>query len=231
MEINKLFLAATCAVLFLTSCTEEKLETVGGSTKNSQVVFSYKDEGRTKEMLNYTQIIDVLKLYDVTRITPIEESLGYEDSRINTFNFIQFKKYLGHIENLSAKSGIEITGISFIATAKKLDNVKNKGYGSLIYLPSTTVNGKQFLFDPEQSFKQKKLVTFKEMLAKHGYNWIYDSKESYSKGKRRDCNYTIELEEGVLNRGEEGQAGSQGEQSGAGNLTHIKPPYLDQGEQ
>ncbi|MEX6626460.1 hypothetical protein [Tenacibaculum salmonis] len=190
--------------------------------EEQQTVFSYKDEGRTKEMLNYTEIIDALKLYDVTRISPIEKALGYEDSRINTFNFVQFKKYLGRIENLSRKLGVEITGISFISTAKQIDNTNDKGYGSLIYLPSTTVNGQQVLFDPEQSVKQRKLVTFKEMLAKHGYNWIYDSKESYSKGKRRDYNYKIELEQSVLSRGEQG---GSGEDSGAGNYSNMTPPH------
>ena len=65
-------------------------------------------------MLTYPQVIDMLKKYDDSRIEPFEQAYGYEDTRVNIFNFDQFKKYLGHIENLSKKAGIRISGISFI---------------------------------------------------------------------------------------------------------------------
>ncbi|CAM1356031.1 hypothetical protein [Tenacibaculum halocynthiae] len=211
--------------IFCKECTYE--ECIESANENG--VFCYKDEGRTKEMLSYSEIIEMLKSYDMTRIEPIEKALGYEDSRINTFDFIQFKKYLGHIENLSRKVKIEITGISFIATAKPNHKGKEKGYGSLIYMPSTTIRGKQVLFDPVQSAKRGELVTFKEMLVKHGYNWIYDSEGEYKEGKRKDYNYSLQSikKETVAfsMRNGEGNTNMDGDDSGAGNLSHKKPPY------
>ncbi|WP_435261535.1 hypothetical protein [Tenacibaculum sp. nBUS_03] len=207
--------------IFCKECTyEECLEKA-----NEKGIFCYKDEGRTKEMLSYSEIIEMLKSYDTTRIEPIEKALGYEDSRINTFDFIQFKKYLGHIENLSRKVKIEITGISFIATAKPNHKEEEKGYGSLIYMPSTTVKGKQILFDPVQSAKQGKLITFKEMLVKHGYNWIYDSEGDYKEGKRKDYNYSLpsikkETVAFSLRNGDDME-----EASGAGDRGLPQPPY------
>ena len=190
-------------------------------------IFCYKDEGRTKEMLNYSEIITALKSYDTSRIAPFEKAFGYEDSRVNTFDFVQFKKYLGHVENLSKKANIKMTGISFISVAKMHEN-ENKEYGSLIYIPSTTVNGMQVLYDPVQSVRQGTLVTFKEMLEKHGYNWIYDSKEAYKKGKRDDYDYGLKSDQKsrmmvmstILNDTLEGD-----EESGAGNWSTMKPPY------
>lgn len=207
--------------LFCEECTEEECL----KKANEKGVFCYKDEGRTKEMLSYSEIIDMLKNYDVTRIEPAEKALGYEDSRVNTFDFIQFKKYLGHIEGLSKRAGIEITGISFISTVKSNHNGKEKGYSSLIYMPSTTVKGKQVLFDPVQSGRQEKLVTFKEMLVKHGYNWIYDTEGEYKEGKRKDYNYSLQSvkKETVTFSMRDGDG--MEEESGAGNLSHIKPPY------
>ncbi|CAL2077420.1 hypothetical protein [Tenacibaculum sp. 190524A02b] len=195
-------------------------------------IFCYKDEGRTEEMLSYPEVIEMLKHYDLTRIEPVERMLGYEDSRVNTFDFLQFKKYLGHIENLSKKAGIRITGISFINTVKPNHDEKEKGYGSLIYIPTTTMNGEQIAFDPVQSANRGKLVTFREMLAEYGYNWIYDTEGAYKEGKRKDNNYSIEnLQKQESQKSENAQEvksfalrGAEGE-SGAGNWGTRKPPY------
>ncbi|CAM1360077.1 conserved exported hypothetical protein [Tenacibaculum sediminilitoris] len=191
----------------------------------SEGTFCYSDEGRTKEMLNYKEIINMLSSYDKTRIAPMEEALGYEDTRANTFDFVQFKKYLGHVENLSKKANVKITGISFISTAK--ENYKNTGksYSSLIYIPTTTIDGEQIAFDPVQSAKQGKLVTFEEMLAKHGYKWIYNTKEEFKRGKRDDYNYRMK----VLKENKAGFmfATSLDDEllSGAGNHATLAPPY------
>ncbi len=191
-----------------------------------QGIFCYKDEGRTKEMLTYPEIIEMLKKYDDSRIKPFEQAYGYEDTRMNIFNFDQFKKYLGHIENLSKKAGIRISGISFIYGAKDHDGAEY-GYNSLLYLPSTIVNGKEVLFDPVQSAKRGELVTFKEMLERYGYQWIYDNAEDYEQGKRKDNNY--DLKSNQVKSGEFRMVSNDGfgqeDESGAGNWGSIKPPY------
>ncbi|CAM1334644.1 conserved protein of unknown function [Tenacibaculum aestuariivivum] len=212
-------LAAFFKNIFSNKCTlEECLKEA-----KEKGIFYYTDEGRTKEMLSYNEIINMLKHYDSTRIAPVEKILGYEDSRVNTFNFVQFKKYLAHVENLSKKSGVEITGISFISVVKSNYNGKEKGYSSLIYIPSTTLKGVQVLFDPVQTAEQGKLVTFKEMLLKHGYNWIYDSEREYEKGKRKDNNYNLQSENNQIANSARGPQGDAG--SGAGNYSQICPPY------
>ncbi|WP_422090179.1 hypothetical protein [Tenacibaculum ovolyticum] len=208
--------------IFCKECTtEECLEDA-----NKKGIFCYKDEGRTKEMLSYSEIIDMLKRYDTTRIQPLEGVLGYEDSRVTTFDFIQFKKYLGHVENLSKKANVKMTGISFIASAKKHEK-NGKEYSGLIYMPSTTIKGTDVLYDPLQSAKQGKLVTFKEMLEKHGYNWIYDTEGDYKEGKRKDYNYslkTVKKQEANL-RGGDDDVIIVSDDSGMGNLGQISPPY------
>lgn len=176
--------------------------------------FCYSDEGRTPEMLDYTEIVSMLRNYDTTRIAPLEKALGYEDSRINTYNFKQFRKYLGRVKNLSRKAGIKITGLSFISAAKPNYNGTGRSYQDLIYIPTTTIDGKQVAFDAVQSVEQGRLVTFKEMLAKNGYNWIYNSEGDFNSGKRDDYNYSIELLGDPMK-----------EPSGAGNVAHLAPPF------
>lgn len=219
----------TLVMSFTVSCDKTNGSKCDCDDWQSQVpegTFCYSDEGRTKEMLNYKEVIQMLSSYDRTRIAPLEEALGYEDTRANTFDFVQFKKYLGHVENLSKKAEIKITGISFISTAKENHNKTGKSYSSLIYIPTTTINGKQIAFDPVQSAKQGKLVTFKEMLEKHGYKWIYNTKEEFIKGKRDDYNYRVKTVR-------ENKAGfmyttsllDDELSSGAGNYGQLSPPY------
>ncbi|TDQ21922.1 hypothetical protein [Tenacibaculum caenipelagi] len=219
----------TLAVSFAVSCekTDSKCDCDDWRSQVPEGTFCYSDEGRTKEMLNYKEIVEMLSNYDRTRIAPIEKTLGYEDTRANTFDFAQFKKYLAHVENMSKKANIEITGISFISTAKENHNNTGKSYSSLIYIPTTTINDKQIAFDPVQSAKQGKLVTFKEMLAKHGYKWIYNTKEEFEKGKRDDYNYNIR----VLKENKAGfmYASPLNDESlsGAGNQANLEPPYAN----
>ncbi|SED20327.1 hypothetical protein SAMN04489761_4608 [Tenacibaculum sp. MAR_2009_124] len=189
-------------------------------------IFCYKDEGRTKEMLAYPEVIEMLKRYDGTRIEPFEQAYGYEDTRMNTFNFYQFKKYLGHIENLSKRAGIRISGISFIYGAKNHEGARH-GYNSLVYLPSTVINGKEVLFDPVQSARQGKLVTFKEMLERYGYQWIYDDAEDYEQGKRKDNNYDLKSNQEKSSEFKmiSNDDFDQEDESGTGNHSTLAPPY------
>ncbi|CAM1346034.1 hypothetical protein [Tenacibaculum crassostreae] len=222
--LRLLFLAFVMS--FAVSCEKHqcKCEHDDWQSQLPEGTFCYSDLGRTNEMLNYPEIVEMLRNYDTTRIAPLEKALGYPDSRINTYNYQNFKNYLGHIESLSKKAKIEITGISFISAAKPDYNGTGKSYQDLIYIPTTTIDGKQVAFDPVQSTKKGKLVTFKEALAANGYNWIYNSKEEFEEGKRVDYNYSIK----VL---KENKAGFMSltppgdDDSGAGNKGNLEPPY------
>ncbi|WP_428742623.1 hypothetical protein [Tenacibaculum sp.] len=217
----------TLVMSFAVSCekTDSKCDCDDWRSQVPEGTFCYSDEGRTKEMLNYKEIVAMLSNYDRTRIAPVEKTLGYEDTRANTFDFVQFKKYLAHVENMSKKANVKITGISFISAAKPDYKGTGKTYQNLIYIPTTTINGKQIAFDPVQSAKQGKLVTFKEMLVSNGYKWIYDTKEEFEKGKRDDYNYNIRvLRE---NKANFVSALTLDEESlsGAGNQGQLSPPF------
>lgn len=225
MKKTNLLLIFAFAFSILTSCKEHKCK-CDCDDWQSQVpegTFCYSDEGRTKEMLNYKQVISMLKNFDRTRIAPLEKALGYQDARIHNYNFAQFKKYLGHVENLSKKANVEITGISFIAGAKKDYKGTGRVYQDLIYIPTTTVNGKQIPFDPVHSARQGKLVTFKDMLAKHGYKWIYNTAEEFKEGRNPNYDYSLPIkrknEAGIFTFSYD-----DGE-SGAGNFATLRPPY------
>ncbi|APG66145.1 hypothetical protein LPB136_12530 [Tenacibaculum todarodis] len=220
MKTNRLVLFLSIVMIgFLTSC-EKKCNCDDQNFTPPDGTFCYVDEGRTEEMLDYTEIVAMLRNYDATRIAPLEKALGYEDSRLNTYNFEGFKKYLGHIENLSKKAKIKISGISFISAAKANYDGTKRSYQDLIYIPTTTVNGKQIAFDPVQSLKQGKLVTFKEMLAANGYNWIYNSIEDFKKGKRPDNNYSTQQQQ----QQQKSTILTGNQKSGAGNWGQLTPP-------
>lgn len=185
--------------------------------------FTYRYKGRPKSALNYKEIIEMLADYDKTRIAPLEKALGYEDSRINNYNFEEFMAYLGYIQKLSREAGITITGISFISASKPNYNNTGKSYQDLIYIPTTTIDGKQIPFDPVLSAKKKKVVTFKQALAERGYNWIYNTKKEFEDGKRADNNYRT-----IVKQDKAGVLTLQSpfdEDSGAGNLGRLEPPY------
>lgn len=225
MKKTNLLLIFVVALAILTSCKDHKCKCDCDDWQSlvPEGTFCYSDEGRTEEMLDYKEVIDMLKNFDRTRIAPLESALGYQDARIHNYNFDQFKKYLGHVENLSKKANVKITGISFIAGVKENYKGKGKGYQDLIYIPTTTVNGKQIPFDPLHSARQGKLVTFKEMLAKHGYKWIYNTIEEFKEGKNPNYDYSLPIKK-------QNEAGFfapsyDDGKSGAGNKGQLQPPY------
>ncbi|CAM1342686.1 hypothetical protein [Tenacibaculum aestuarii] len=221
--LQLVFLVLLMSIVSSCDNTDKKCDCDDWQSQVPEGTFCYSDLGRTNEMLNYPEIVEMLRNYDTTRIAPLEKALGYPDSRINTYNYQNFKNYLGHIENLSKKAKIEITGISFISAAKPDYNGKGKSYQDLIYIPTTTIDGEQVAFDPVQSTKKGRLVTFKEALAANGYNWIYNSKKEFEAGKRADYNYSIKILK-------ENKAGFMSmlpplDDSGAGNKANLTPPY------
>lgn len=206
-------LVLTFFMSFIVSCEKHKCK-CEHEDKDFEIpegTFCYVDEGRTGEMLNYDEVVAMLTDYDQTREAPLEKALGYKDARINIFEFSKFKKYLGHIEAQSKKAKIKITGISFIYASKKNYNGTNKSYQSLLYIPTTTINGKQVQFDPVQSAKQGKLVTFKDMLAGYNYNWQYGKNDA---DKNNENKLTLKSKAQLKNQ-----------PSGAGNFGTSRPPY------
>ncbi len=205
MKTNRLALVGAIIVMGLLGSCQKKCDCDNQSFTPPDGTFCYTDEGRQKEMLNYSEIVDMLTEYNKTRQIPLEKALGYQDTRINNFNFEQFKKYLGYIEHLSDSAKIKITGISFVSAAKANYLGEGKSYQSLIYMPTTLINGKQVAFDPVQSVKQGKLVTVKQILAKYNYNWPYGKKMNSEQMKVMHQKSTLkedDLESGAGNKGQ-----------------------------
>lgn len=232
-KTNQFLLACAIMMAVLSSCaTECKCEENAPKEVNPEELEGYfchpAKEGRPASALNYPEIVSMLKAYDATRIAPLAKALGYEDSRINTYDFNSFMNYLNYIKKATKKlrkKGIKvkIKGISFISAVKKDYAGTGKSYQDLIYIPTTMVKGKEVPFDPVQSLEQGRVVTLKEVLAKYGYNWIYNTKEEWENGKRKDFNYSIKPNM---------QGGSLidamfSDISGAGNTANLAPPYED----
>lgn len=170
---------AIAFILFMTSC--EKHECKRSHEKSEHKViegtFNYTDKGRPTNMIKYNEIVNMLEAYDSTRKFVLEKSLGFEDTRVNTYPIEELKNYLGYIENLCVQKNIPLTGINIISAAypNKKSNSKEAGYQTLIFMPTTTIDGEYFVtFDPLKSVKGNP-ITFKSILAKKGYKWLYDN--------------------------------------------------------
>lgn len=216
-------------ISFMSSCKEEHKCNHESKSINPEDIEGYFThpalESRPSVALDYDQVVSMLKEYDATRIEPLEKALGYPDSRINTYDFNQFIQYLNYVKKLSKKvgpKGINITGISFISAAMPNYEGLKKSYQDLIYIPTTTINGKQIPFDAVLSAERDSLVTFKAALAENGYNWIYNTKKEFEEGKNEKNDYSI-------SKLKENKAGVVSlvfkERSGAGNLGQLEPPY------
>lgn len=186
-KTNQILVVCAIAMAAIFASCEQKSKKGNGNdqTKTSEVnclenlpegTFYYVDKGRPSNALKYKEIVEMLKAYDDTRKEVLTKALGFEDTRVNTYPLQQLKDYLGYIENMAAKEGIPITGINIISAAyPKTQGGKEAGYQTLIFMPTTEVDGDKYVtFDPIYS-KKGKIVTLKTILAKKKYNWPYDS--------------------------------------------------------
>lgn len=141
-------------------------------------------------LLDYTKIVAMLREYDNIKLNIDDttkkvsmKALKYEDVRISTFDFTNFKNYITYIENLATEKGITLKGISFIKGSYNEATAHDKifvGYESLMYVPTTLIDGKETLIDLEHS-SEGNIVSFRSMLASNDYEWNYDGKEDTNK--------------------------------------------------
>ncbi|SNR14310.1 hypothetical protein [Tenacibaculum jejuense] len=172
-------------------------------------------------LLTYKEVVTMLRAYDETRLDQFIGVLGFEDTRINTFEFAELKNYMNYVEKLAKEKGIKLKGISFIKGVYK-ENVKNDkfiDYENLLYTPTAIINGKETLIDVVNSSKDK-LATFKDMLAKYHYEWRYDNKENYKLKTEKDKKIkdTNEIQSRISNDG------SDDTLSGISNFGELRPP-------
>ncbi len=207
MKTTKVLLVATITVASFLSCqnnTDELRE------KENEVSIT-----RPSTALNYKELVVELNHYDETRKKVLESSLGFEDTRVNYYSIEQLESYLSYVKNLSQEKGIDITGINFISAAypKNYKNSKQANYQTLVLVPTTIVNGENIAFDAVQSSSEK-TVTFKEMLAKYGYNWKYDTSKDYNDAEKNKVVFNREL----FNKSEDSESSSS-------NRMRPVPPY------
>ncbi len=204
------------AMSFITSCEKHKCkcehENENWEDQIPEGTFCYADQGRPTNMIKYKEIVDMLEEYDNTRKEVLKNALGFEDTRINTYPVQQLKDYLGYIENLCAQKSIPLTGINIISAAYPKNysvNPKEAGYQTLIFMPTTTIDGEAFVtFDPLKS-KKGVPTTFKSILAKRGYNWPYDNSITPKNKEKAGMNINLQ----------------QNDDSSGSNRTHTTPPF------
>ncbi|XRE43603.1 hypothetical protein ACIVBQ_001807 [Tenacibaculum discolor] len=195
------------AILCLVSCSQDKTEEV----LEEKTVKTAKPQN----LLMYKELVPMLEHYDKTRKPVLEKALGYEDTRMNYYSIETIENYLTYVKKIAKEKGIKLTGINFVSAAYHEGFHGKENYQTMVFMPTTEINGKNVCFDPVQSTTDK-LVTVKEMLANYGYKWVYDSKEDYENRHESDK----ELQQKKVHRNSITDS-----ESGAGNLGTYSPPY------
>jgi len=172
-----------------------------------------------KTLLTYPQVIAMLQEYDDTRLifedNIMMQPLKFEDTRMNTLNFMELKNYILYSEKLAASKGITLEGISFIkgVYTKNEDAFHNEeylGYEGLMYTPTVKLNGEEVPVDLKYS-TEGNIVTFKTALARNGYEWRYDKNTT----EKTNTNKAVV---------EEVQFRAASVESGVGNRSGSTPP-------
>lgn len=204
---NKFLVVATLATMIFTSCSQDKLVDAP-IDKEAKV-------SRPYNALNYKELVPMLEHYDETRKPVLEKALGHEDTRMNYFSIETIENYLAYVKALSKEKGIRITGINFVSASYPENTTHGvPNYQTMVFMPTTEINGKNINFDPVQSSKEN-IVTVKQMLGNYGYNWVYDSKEDYENRN----NPSKKIQKNFMKR-----EIMEDSDSGTGNRGTISPP-------
>lgn len=174
---------------------------------------------KPETLLTYHEVVDMLRHYDETRREQLIGALGFEDTRVNTFDFYELKNYLAYVEKEAKEKGIKLKGISFIkGVYSEKTNHRDDfiGYENLMYMPTTVIQGEQVLVDVINSSKEK-TVTFRQMLEKNGYEWRYDNMKNFVLKAKQKVNKQEFKEKLMMKNGNE-------ELSGTANVTTVGPP-------
>ncbi len=178
------------------------------------------DVSKPKTLLTYWEIVSMLHEYDKTRFEILVNGLGFEDTRINTFDFYELKNYLAYMEEEAKKKNIQLKGVSFIKGVYTEENAPKPeyvNYENLLYTPTTIINGQEVEIDVLSSTKDN-IVTLKSKLEKFNYEWRYDNKENFKLKSSK------KLEKKALKSIMMNDDGFSDEESGLANKTHLSPP-------
>lgn len=184
---------------------------------------SQPEPTKPETLLTYKEVVMMLSDYDNTRLDILADALGFEDSRVNTFDFYELKNYLEYTENLAREKGIKLKGVSFVKGVYNKEMARDEeliGYENLMYIPTTMINGKEVLVDVINS-KKEEIVTFKEKLREFGYEWRYDNKKNY-KFKNSKKQEKQEFKKQFMMMNDDNGSDTL---SGASNHSTIAPPY------
>ncbi|WP_064966686.1 hypothetical protein [Tenacibaculum ovolyticum] len=205
---NKFLVVATLATMIFTSCSQDSLDE---ASKEVDAKVS-----RPYNALNYKELVPMLEHYDETRKSVLEKALGHEDTRMSYFSIETIENYLAYVKTLSKEKGIRITGINFVSASYPENTTHGvPNYQTIVFMPTTEINGKNINFDPVQS-SEGNVVTVKQMLGSYGYNWVYDSKEDYENRNKP----SKKTQKNFLKR-----ESMKDLESGVSNWGTMKPPY------
>ncbi len=104
-DLIKLFITAYTLIFIacMLSCERHECKCEHDGVEIPEGTFCYTNKGRPSNMVKYNEIVNMLQAYDSTRKFVLEKSLGFEDTRVNTYPIEELKNYLGYIENLCAQ--------------------------------------------------------------------------------------------------------------------------------
>ncbi len=200
-SINKLIYVSLLTLFLITSC------------KLAENIFCYEYNDRPEVALTYKEIVSMLSQYDATKRDALPLINGEYDTRINHFKIEDLKDYLAYVEKLSKDKKIKITGINIIAAAypeNHPDSIK-RNHQTLIFIPTTTINGKKGVsFDPLHS-EAGKPKPFTEILEQYGYDLTL-TKDDRKKGSQK------------MKKGVQSNKSDSDELSSAANRLGISPP-------
>ncbi|CAM1342528.1 hypothetical protein [Tenacibaculum amylolyticum] len=183
---------------------------------------SQPEPTKPKVLLTYEKVVRMLKGYDDERFEMLVKNLGFEDSRVNTFDFKELKNYMTFTEKLAKEKNIEIKGVSFIKAIYTEETAPNEefiGYENLLYTPTTIINGKEVQIDLLNSTRDN-IVTFKEMLEKYGYKWRYNNRKNFKLKSDKSLQEKQEFKSMIMSSESDG-----GEESFVANYSHLAPPH------
>lgn len=156
-SIKQLTLLLTLCLFILTSCNQKDNPIIDNETS------CYDYMGRPLQALTYNEVAKMELHYDRTKRESIKKSRGgEEDTWLYHYNLKDLKAYIAYVEKLAKDKNIEVTGINIRAAAYPDDQSSGikRDYQTLIFIPTTTINGKERVsFDPIYS-KDKQPALF-----------------------------------------------------------------------
>jgi hypothetical protein len=126
----------------------------------------YVNSERPSNAITYKEMASMFEQYDNKQKKVLDAYLGQEETISSFYAIEDLKQYIAYVERLSKEKKIPLTGIRIFSAAYP-DNYKEQEYQkqqTLIFAPTTTINGKKGVaYEPLYS-KKGSPIPMKEFL-------------------------------------------------------------------